>query len=361
MIFWLLAALLTAAVLVFVLRPLFRVAATEGIAPEEVYKAQLSEVEREAAAGLIALEDAASARAEIARRLLRAGEGGMSAEASKGWDPRFAALGAVALFVGIGLGLYLFLGQPNLPGQPYAARDLGAESAEVIGPAAQELERRLAELNDPADRALLLGDAFASLGGVEEAGQAYRTALSHRPDDPDILTRLCEVEIMRNQGLMTTAALDWIEQALAVAPDHPAANYYRALYDYQQGDFDGAETRLGAMLESAPEDAGWTDQVSALLAEVQTARTTSDQADAVAGMNDDDRNAMIRSMVQQLAARLEDEPDDFDGWLRLTTSYMVLGEREAAAEALSRARALAEGEPVLMRRVDEIAAGLSQE
>lgn len=361
MIFWFLAALLTAAVLAFVLRPLFRAPANEGIAPEEVYKAQLSEVEREAAVGLISEQDAASARAEIARRLLRAGETSASAEAGKGWDPRVTALGAVVLFVGAGLGLYLFLGQPDMPGQPYATRDLGAESAEVIGPAAQELERRLAELDDPADRALLLGDAFASLGGVEEAGQAYRTALSHRPDDPDILTRLCEVEIMRNQGLMTAAALDWVEQALVSAPDHPAANYYRALYDYQQGDFDGAETRLAAMLEGAPEDAGWTGQVSDLLAEVQTARTTSDQADAIAGMNDEDRNVLIRNMVQQLAARLEDEPGDFDGWLRLANSYAVLGEREAAENALSRARALAEGEPVLMRRVDDIAAGLSQE
>jgi len=259
------------------------------------------------------------------------------------------------------LGLYLFLGQPNLPGQPFAARDLNAESDVASNPAVQELERRLEELDDPADQALLLGDAFAALGGIDEAEESYRAALSHRPDDPDILTRLGEVEVMRNQGLLTAGGLDWVEQALAVAPDHPAANFYRALFDYQQGDFDLAETRLNTMLEGASDEASWTDQVTGLLAEVQTARNTADQAGSIAGMNDEDRDAVIRSMVQQLAARLEQEPDDFDGWLRLATSYSVLGEREAAETALSRARRLAEGEPLLMRRVDDVAAGLSQE
>ena len=53
------------------------------------------------------------------------------------------------------------------------------------------------------------------------------------------------------------------------------------------------------------------------------------------------REAMIRSMVERLAARLETNPDDRDGWLRLARAYEVLGEAEKAEQARGRAEALA--------------------
>ncbi|QVQ40838.1 hypothetical protein KHQ07_04465 [Pseudochrobactrum algeriensis] len=46
---------------------------------------------------------------------------------------------------------------------------------------------------------------------------------------------------------------------------------------------------------------------------------------------------MIRSMVDGLAAKLQDNPTDIDGWERLLRAYVVLGERDNAAEALRKA------------------------
>ena len=40
-----------------------------------------------------------------------------------------------------------------------------------------------------------------------------------------------------------------------------------------------------------------------------------------------------------LAARLEENPDDAEGWARLVRSYMVLGRPDDARDALARARA----------------------
>ena len=53
---------------------------------------------------------------------------------------------------------------------------------------------------------------------------------------------------------------------------------------------------------------------------------------------------MIRGMVDGLAARLAEAPDDADGWNRLIRSYAVLGDREAAQRALTDARAALAGQ-----------------
>jgi cytochrome c-type biogenesis protein CcmH len=57
-------------------------------------------------------------------------------------------------------------------------------------------------------------------------------------------------------------------------------------------------------------------------------------------MSPEERQAMIRSMVDRLAARLEQNPNDKDGWTRLAHAYDVLGESEKAEAARARAAGL---------------------
>jgi cytochrome c-type biogenesis protein CcmH len=52
---------------------------------------------------------------------------------------------------------------------------------------------------------------------------------------------------------------------------------------------------------------------------------------------------MIRGMVDRLAARLEQNPDDKEGWVRLAHAYDVLGEADKAQSARIRAAALPSG------------------
>jgi cytochrome c-type biogenesis protein CcmH len=59
--------------------------------------------------------------------------------------------------------------------------------------------------------------------------------------------------------------------------------------------------------------------------------------EAAGQMTPEERQAFIRSMVDQLAARLQAEPADPDGWLRLARAYVVLGEGDKAREALAAA------------------------
>jgi cytochrome c-type biogenesis protein CcmH len=53
----------------------------------------------------------------------------------------------------------------------------------------------------------------------------------------------------------------------------------------------------------------------------------------------------IGAMVERLAARLEDDPDDLDGWMMLARSYTVLGEMDKVREAMDNAVRLAPDNP----------------
>ena len=62
---------------------------------------------------------------------------------------------------------------------------------------------------------------------------------------------------------------------------------------------------------------------------------------------------MINAMVERLAARLETQPDDVDGWVRLGRSYMVLNQPDKARQAYARAVKLKPDDPELARALAE--------
>lgn len=64
---------------------------------------------------------------------------------------------------------------------------------------------------------------------------------------------------------------------------------------------------------------------------------TQEQVADAKNMSTKDRNAMIQSMVARLAERLESEPNDAEGWMRLARSYNVLKLPEKARDALAQA------------------------
>ena len=72
------------------------------------------------------------------------------------------------------------------------------------------------------------------------------------------------------------------------------------------------------------------------------ARETPDAADQIPDQ------AAIEQMVSELAARLEKEPDDGEGWKMLARSYFVLQRYAAAAEAYSRAHDLLGEQPDML-------------
>lgn len=89
---------------------------------------------------------------------------------------------------------------------------------------------------------------------------------------------------------------------------------------------------------------------------------TDEQMQAAAEMSPADRAAMIEGMVGGLAARLENEPDDLEGWTMLARSYGVLNEPRKSADAYARAIALApEDLSLRLGRAEALLNGLNAE
>jgi cytochrome c-type biogenesis protein CcmH len=91
----------------------------------------------------------------------------------------------------------------------------------------------------------------------------------------------------------------------------------------------------------------------------QLAQGTAPAAAPPDGANTVQQKAMIEGMVAKLAARLQTEPNDADGWMRLGRAYAVLGRRDAAVDAYDRAVALRPGDAaVRVQAAEGLMAGL---
>jgi cytochrome c-type biogenesis protein CcmH len=291
-----------------------------------IYKDQLAELERERAAGTLPEAEAAAAKIEIERRILAAGAAGSAADmattasspSSQKWLPP-----ALSLFVPLlALGLYLQVGRPGLPSAPFG----GERIAEHPAPQQLDVPRLLAEA---------------------------RARLAQDPDDADALAALGEGLTLEAGGTVTQAAAEALRRAIAKAPDDPRTHYYLGLHEAQSGDSRAAIARWRALEERSPTDAPYLGllraeiQRVAKLAGIEVPQPPSampqpsrEQQEAMAALSPEQRQQAIRSMVEGLATRLQENPQDRAGWLRLANAWKVLGENANAADAFARADTL---------------------
>jgi cytochrome c-type biogenesis protein CcmH len=71
-----------------------------------------------------------------------------------------------------------------------------------------------------------------------------------------------------------------------------------------------------------------------------------------------DQLEMIKGMVGGLAARLADDPSDYDGWMRLGRAYVVLENLTGAKDAYTHAAELKPAEAEPKQRLAEVEARL---
>lgn len=351
MILWIVFAVMTAFVIAAVLRPLGRKKARSAGHEKDValYKDQLAEIERDVARGVMAESDAVSARLEVSRRLLAADE--MARQENKeqdapsdgSWRKAVALAIIIALPLGT-LGLYLSEGSPDLPDQPFLARINAPASQLPVEALVVRVEQRLKQKPDDLQGWEVLAPSYVQLRRYPDAAMAWSRAIAIGGETAGRMAALGEAQVLAADGIVTPAARKSLARAAELDPAEPRAQYYLGLADIEDGNKDKAIARWKKLIANAPEGAGWKPGMVAEVARLEAgpmapAAPGPNAADVKAAgqMSVDERQQMIEGMVGNLAARLEENPDDLAGWLRLIRAYGVLGKTDAAASATAKA------------------------
>lgn len=228
-------------------------------------------------------------------------------------------------------------------------------AAGSIGYAA--LGRRGGSADDPAARDWrTVGWAYAEKGDAAAAAEAYRKAARLEPDNAENWSSLGEALQTGSRAVVPEAA-QALAKAIALDPADARARYFLAVQKDLAGDHKGALADWTGLLKDTPPGAPWEADLRRTIAETAkrnglaappappagAAATAAipgpsqDQLAAAAAIPPGEQDKMAHAMVDRLAARLEANPRDPEGWMRLMRSRAVLNDRAGARRALASA------------------------
>jgi cytochrome c-type biogenesis protein CcmH len=362
-----------------------------------VYRDQLAELERDVERGILSGAEAEAAKSEIGRRILTLAPG--AAPASPTRLPLAFAGVAIILLPFAAWTLYWQLGSPTLADQPFASRSADSvKTADNASPhldmadAVRQLTARLQAHPDDLQGWLLLARSQLDLNRYQDAADSYRHAAELSGQKPEIVGDWGEAQVLAAGGKVTPQAQQAFQTALADPESAPRSRYYLALAKGQAGDATGALQDWVDLEAESPADADWLPLLRRRIAEtaqaagidpatlktsagaarkppaaqaanppspppaeanMPSAAQVNETAKATAGASPAEKEAMITAMVDRLAERLKQNPDDADGWARLGRSYMVLNKADKAVEAYARAAALKPADLALKQQYAE--------
>lgn len=254
--FLIVAALLTAAALLFVLPTLLRGASGE--APHAardqvnltVLRDQLRELDADLAAGTISDASYQGARQELELRVAEDVQPGLALPALAPRQGR-AALGLALALPALAVALYLYLGTsaglaPTQQGAPEQQEQGHAVTDEQIATMVQTLAERLKQQPDDAEGWNMLARSYSAMNRFGEAAQAYAKLEKLLPGNADVLADYADTLAMAQNKTLLGEPEQLIERALKADPKHikalalsgsgafERADYARAVLQWQQ-------------------------------------------------------------------------------------------------------------------------------
>jgi cytochrome c-type biogenesis protein CcmH len=374
-----------------------------------VLRDQLADVDIQLAAGAIPPADAEGLRVEIKRRMLAAGhipEEARAALASRSLSG--LAIGLAALVALAGGALYATMGKPGLGGTsvplaagtapPAGAAPADAQGAGEIAALVAGLEKKVAANADDPEGWRMLGWSYFQMQRFDDSARAYGKAVALQPDGTGFQSAYGEALVQAANGAVTPAAAEAFAKARAQDGADARARYFLGVKKQQDGDARGALDDWITLLGESATDAPWVPQlrgvieqtaleakidVSARLAALRPPASgganvaappmpglagaaasapanapagvmpgpSAEQVAGAAAMTAGDRQAMIRGMVDGLAKKLQANPRDEAGWLRLMRARSVLNDNAAAIKARNDAVAAFAGDGAAQARI----------
>jgi cytochrome c-type biogenesis protein CcmH len=221
----------------------------------DAYREQLAELQREHALGQLDDEALASARDELTRRLLEDTATDEQAAASAGQRPVLSTILVAVLFPVLGMGGYLWLGQPQAlnPQQAAAPKEDSHPDMEAL---AKTLAQKLRDEPSNAQGWVMLGRTYRALQRYDDAEQAYQKALKLSADD-DVLLERAEVLAQKTNGDFSGEPWAAIRQVLGRDPRHFSGLLLAGSASFSEGKFADAKKYWSMAREQS--DAGSED------------------------------------------------------------------------------------------------------
>lgn len=253
------------------------------------------------------------------------------------------------------------------------------------------LEKKLQESPQDARGWHLLGQAYYHVGRYPDAVKAYSRAVELDPKDAEAWSALGEVQVLTGPGRITPEMHRSFTAALKLDPKDFRARYFLAIEKNEGGNHRQALDDLVGIVNDSPADAPWLQPVRDLAERISKEHgidiagrmkppapaaqpeaaaplgaggqiaaagipgPSSADLQAASRMTPTQQDEMARGMVARLAARLEENPRDADGWIRLMRARLVLKDPNGARQALAKAKAAFAGDSAQVARFEEAA------
>lgn len=247
------------------------------------------------------------------------------------------------------------------------------------------LQEKLKQDPDNAAGWRMLGWSQFETGDLMRSAEAYRRAAQIEPGNAENWSSLGEALQTASKDVSGEAKTAF-ERAIKLDAKDPRARYFLGVQKDLSGQSRAAVDDWIALLKDTPAGAPWEADLRRTITQVaqkakidiagrlpaaapaaaagQSVATaaipgpTAEQLAAASSIPPSQQDEMVKGMVNRLAARLQANPKDADGWIRLMRARMVLGDGKAASEALGAGRAAFSGDASTQGKLDRAAAEL---
>ena len=277
----------------------------------------------------------------------------------------------------LSVAIYLGLGRPDLNDQPLAERSEMRVTAEkeledrqnAALKAFNQAKARVEKNPESLSAQFMLAATASQIGSIEDEVNALEKSLSLSGGDARIKSQLAEALTRQADGQVTKAASNLISQALQTNPEDIRALYLRGLELFQKGEMGDAILAWQSTATLILPDSPLADTLRSDIAKAATSNGVDipkikfaslpksnisdsggnnalidvnptlfeEQRSQFSNLSEIEQAQFIQQMVQRLSDRLEQQPENFYGWLQLANAHLSMQDVASASNALNSA------------------------
>jgi len=156
----------------------------------------------------------------------------------------------VAVFLIGGIGLYQFVGAPEIV--PLLAKR--EEKLAILKASITSNSQAVKKDATNLDAWVALGDNFMDTGQYDAAANAYKQSVLLTGGNPLLILAYARATILSDEGKVSDHAKESLQMVLLQEPKNPEAKYFLTLRKLEDGDIQEAMADMKALYASLPED-----------------------------------------------------------------------------------------------------------